>query len=88
MERPKAPSQTLKVKNIILKYVSWLYIFKYINKNKNNLKTINSKLNKVDNKCFRLETNIITPLKNKYKGKNQLINVNISFNSLIKTSVL
>jgi hypothetical protein len=65
-----------------------LNIFKYINKNKNNPKTINSNLNKVESKCFRLETNTTTPEKNKNKGKIQYINVIISFNSLIKTLVL
>lgn len=88
IDNPKAPSHTLKVKNIILKNLSKLNKFKYINKNKNNLKTINSKLNKVESKCLRFETNTITPLKNKNKGKNQLNNVNICFNSLTKTLVL
>jgi len=63
-------------------------MFKYINKKRNNPKTINSNLSKVDNKCFRLETNTITPLKNKNKGKIQFNNVIISFNSLTKTLVL
>lgn len=88
IDKPKAPSQTLKVKNIILKNLSYLIIFKYINKKRNKLNTINSKLNRVHNKCLRFETKTITPLKNKNKGKNQFNNVIISFNSLTKTLVL
>lgn len=82
MANPKVPSQTLKTKNIILKNISKFKIFKYINKNKNKLKTINSNLNKVDSKCLRLETKIKHPLKNKNKGRNHINNVIISFNSL------
>jgi hypothetical protein len=88
IETPKAPSQTLKVKNIIEKYNSKFNRFKNkkIKKNKDN--TINSKLNKVDNKCLRLETKAITPIKNKYKINNHLKIINISFNNLTKISVL
>jgi hypothetical protein len=88
METPKAPSHTLKVKNNIEKYNSKFNIFKNKNNRKNKDKTINSKLNKVDNKCLRLETKAITPIKNKYITKTHFKNINISFNNLTKISVL
>lgn len=65
IETPKAPSQTLKVKNIIEIYLSKLNLFKVNIKKKNKDNTINSKLNKVDNKCFRIKIKDNTPIKNK-----------------------
>lgn len=55
-DNPKAPSQTLNTKNNIIKYISKLFFIKYKYKNKNNLNIKYSKLKRVINKCFRLET--------------------------------
>ena len=63
IERPKAPSQTLKVKYNINIYIPIKLAFTILNINKNKIITIISKLNKVESKCLWLETKEIQELK-------------------------
>lgn len=53
IDSPKTPSQTEKLKKYIEKYISNLLKFKKKNKDKNTIKTINSKLSNIFNKCFQ-----------------------------------